>query len=114
MTNFEDIFESAKSEKVKVNVVKVGDRPCENIEAGKIEELKKIIVPIIEDVIGEKVSYASGSTDCNIPLSLGVSALCIGVNTHKGVHTREEWVKKDSLIPGLEIAIKTGLSLTEV
>ena len=108
---FEEIFENARDEKVQVKVTKVGDRPCASIEKEKIDALKNIAVPIIEDVIGEKVSFGSSSTDCNIPLSLGVAALCIGTNNHAGVHTREEWVDKKSLIPGLEIAIKIGLEL---
>ncbi len=110
---FESIFEFARSEKVKVNVKKVGDRPCSNIESEKIEALKDIVVPIIEDVIGEKVSFNSSSTDCNIPLSLGVPALCVGVNMHKGIHTREEWVDKASISLGLEVAIKLGIEITE-
>ncbi|MBQ6938126.1 MAG: M20/M25/M40 family metallo-hydrolase [Clostridia bacterium] len=108
---FEEIFENAREEKVQVKVTKVGDRPCASIEKEKIDALKNIAVPIIEDVIGEKVSFGSSSTDCNIPLSLGVAALCIGTNNHAGIHTREEWVEKKSLIPGLEIAIKMGLEL---
>ena len=111
---FETIFESTRSEKVQINVKKVGERPCSNIEFDKIEELKNIAVPVIEKVIGEKVSFHSSSTDCNIPLSLGVPALCIGVNTHQGIHTREEWVDKASIISGLEIAIKLGIEMTEV
>ena len=111
---FESIFESAYSEKVKVNVKKVGERPCSNIEAEKIEALKDIVVPVIEEVVGEKVSFESSSTDCNIPLSLGVPALCVGVNMHAGMHTREEWVDKASISVGLEVAIKLGESLTEV
>ncbi len=111
---FETIFESACLEKVKVNVKKVGDRPCSNIESEKIETLKGAIVPVIEEVIGEKVSFNSSSTDCNIPLSLGVPALCVGVNMHEGMHTREEWVDKVSLSLGLEVAIKLGKTLTEV
>ncbi len=111
---FESIFESARSEKVKINVKKVGDRPCSNIESEKIETLKDAIVPVIEEVIGEKVSFESSSTDCNIPLSLGVPALCVGVNMHEGMHTREEWVDKASLSIGLEVAIKLGKTLTEV
>ncbi|MBO5454120.1 MAG: M20/M25/M40 family metallo-hydrolase [Clostridia bacterium] len=110
-SKFEKIFKNADTEKVKVNVTKVGDRPCSNIDPAKVEELKAIIVPIIEEVINEKVSYKSSSTDCNIPLSLGVSALCIGANNHNKVHTREEWLDKKSIIPGLEIAIKTALAL---
>lgn len=111
---FEAIFKAARCEKVQVNVKKVGDRPCSNIDSSKVEALKKKAVPIIEKTIGETVSFESSSTDCNIPLSLGVPALCVGVNTHTGVHTREEWLEKASLIPGLEIAIKLGEALTEV
>ncbi len=110
---FLDIFEAARSERVRVKVTKVGDRPCSNTPEAYIEALKEQIVPIIESVIGEQVSFHSSSTDCNIPLFLGVPALCIGVNTYKGMHTREEWVEKESLVPGLEIAIKAALKLCE-
>ena len=111
--HFERIFKEAATNKVQVEVNKVGDRPCSNIDEEKIEALKKQIVPVIEDTIGKKVKYNSSSTDCNIPLSLGVPALCIGVNIHEGVHTREEWVDKASMLPGLEIAIKTCIVLTK-
>ncbi len=112
-TEFERIFKNAESDKVQVRVTRVGERPCSNIDNAKVEALKDKVVPVIEDVIDKKVSFASSSTDCNIPLSLGVAALCIGVNIHEGMHTREEWVDKESLVPGLEIAIRTGLTLTE-
>ena len=111
---FETIFESARTEKVKVNVKKVGDRPCGNVEAEKIEALKDVIVPVIEGVIDEKVLFKSGSTDCNIPLSQGVPAICVGVNKYEGMHTREEWVDKESIVTGLEVAIKLGKALMEV
>lgn len=113
-TKFEAIFEAARSPKVQVNIKKVGDRPCSNTEREKIDALKRIAVPIIEEVIGGPVSFTSSSTDCNIPLSMGIPALCVGVNIHAGTHTREEWVDKASLIPGLEIAIRLGKALTEV
>ena len=106
---FQRIFKAAESDKVQVRVNKVGDRPCSDIEEYMVEELKNRIVPVIEGVIGKQVTYISSSTDCNIPLSLGISALCIGVNIFEGIHTREEWVDKASLIPGLEIGIKVGL-----
>ena len=110
---FETIFEYAHSKNAEINVKSVGDRPCGNIEDEKIQSLKQIVVPIIEDVIGEKVSFKSSSTDCNIPLSLGVPALCIGVSDYAGMHTREEWVDKASLLRGLEIAIRLGTTLTK-
>lgn len=113
-SSFEAIFKSAQTEKAQVKITKVGERPCSNIEFSKIADLKDIIVPVIEEVIGEKVSFNSSSTDCNIPLSLGVAALCIGTNMHAGIHTREEWVDKTSIISGLEIAIKIGIKMMEV
>ncbi|MBO5733880.1 MAG: M20/M25/M40 family metallo-hydrolase [Clostridia bacterium] len=110
---FEAIFASCQSDKVKVNVTKVGDRPCANIDFNKVETLKQIVVPIIENIVKKDISCCCMSTDCNVPLSLGVPALCIGTNTHGGIHTREEWLEKDSLIPGQKIAIETALALTK-
>ena len=111
---FEEIFSSSQADDVVVKVTKVGDRPCANIELNKIEELKQKIIPVISEIIGKKIEFCSMSTDCNIPLSLGIPALCIGTSTHGGVHTREEWIEKSSIISGFEIGIKTALVLTEV
>ena len=107
---FQRIFDEASgSAAVKVN--RVGDRPCGDISQEKIEGLKAVVTPIIEDVIGKNIVYSSGSTDCNIPHSLGIAALCIGSNTHQGIHTREEWVDKESLKSGLEITLKASMKL---
>lgn len=110
---FQKIFAAAETEKVRVQVKKVGDRPCSNIDKAKIDALIARVAPMIEEVSGEKIVLTSSSTDCNIPLSLGVPALCVGVNTLSGAHTREEWVEKESLIPGLEIALRMGQLLTQ-
>jgi di/tripeptidase len=64
--------------------------------------------------IGKKVIFSSGSTDSNIPHSLGIASLCIGSNTHAGIHTREEWVDKESMKTGLLITLKTSMSVSGV
>ena len=110
---FEAIFAEAATDKVQVLVEKIGNRPCQDIDPQKIIDLKTIIVPAIEDVLGEKLRFKSSSTDCNIPLSIGIPALCMGVYHGGGSHTREEWVEKASLAPGLEIAIRVMLKLEE-
>ena len=110
-TEFERIFlEASKTAEIRVNMV--GDRPCGDIDQAKIDALKAKIIPIIEENIGKKVIFSSGSTDSNIPHSLGIASLCIGSNTHAGIHTREEWVEKESLKMGLEITIETSMALT--
>lgn len=111
---FEEIFEAAKSGEVQVKVEKIGDRPCSNIDDKKVDRLRKICKPIIEAVIKEPISFKSSSTDCNIPLSLGIPAICIGVYRGGGAHTREEWIEKISILSGLEVAIKTAFALTAI
>ena len=109
---FEEIFDSVRSENVQVKVANVGERPCGDVDEQEIESLKQIVTPLIEEVTGRPLEYKSSSTDCNIPLSLGIPAICIGVCDYEGMHTREEWVEKKSLEKGLEIAIKLAYRLT--
>ncbi len=111
---FEEIFKVAETEGVTVQVNKIGDRPCSDIVSDKIDKLKEMIVPIIENEIGKEVKFATSSTDCNVPLSMGIPALCMGVFYGGGMHTREEWIEKQSLPIGLSVSIKTALKLLEV
>lgn len=109
---FEKIFASAKKEGVTLTVTMVGDRPCANVEQSKIDAFKAVITPVIEETIGETLNYCSASTDCNVPLSLGVPALCMGVCRYKGMHTRKEWMDKASLRLGMEAALRVAVELT--
>lgn len=102
---FEDIFKKFQKDDVKVKVTKIGERPCSDIDEEQVEKLKNIVKPVIENTINDKLSFTSSSTDCNIPLSLGVPAICVSVYNGCGAHTKEEWIEKDSLYYGLEIAI---------
>ena len=111
---FEAIFKNAAVDGVTVKVNKIGDRPCGNIDEATLAPLRRVVGDTVESVMGGSVSFKSSSTDCNIPLSMGIPALCIGVYTGGGAHTREEWMDKKSLLLGLEIAIKVAARLTEV
>ena len=110
---FQRIFEEAKKD-ADVEVKKVGDRPCSSTDQKKVEALKDRLVPGILEIIDGELEFTSGSTDCNIPLSLGIPAVCIGTDIHEKTHTREEWVDKKSLIKGLEITMKSCLELGEI
>ena len=54
----------------------------------------------IRAILGQEPKYRSGSTDCNIPLALGIPAVCMSVCTGGKCHTREEFLNLDSLLPG--------------
>jgi len=111
---FEKIFNDANTDEVTVKVAKIGDRPCAaDVDLNEIDALKKVAEAVIPEITGEPMTYKSSSTDCNIPLSLGIPAITIGVYVGGGTHTREEWIKKDSLITGLEIGLKATLKFVK-
>ncbi len=97
--------------KMKYDII--GVRPGENLsekaEARRSEMLDKVsaIVRETTDITPKRIS---SSTDCNIPLSLGVPAICIGTCLGRGAHTREEYLVKSSLVPGRVIATEIVLS----
>ena len=111
---FEVVFARAKERGVDIKVSKIGERPCMGeVDLERIENMANICEKIVQEVTGMKVERESSSTDCNIPLSLGIPALCIGVYMGGEWHTRNEWVKKNSLLFGLEIGIKSVIVLSK-
>ena len=110
---FFEIFDSVRAMGVEVNVTVVGERPsAKGVDASEIKRMCDTVAKTLTKISGKEVTYGSGSTDCNIPLSLGVPAICFGVYKGGKAHTREEWIEKASVIDGLEIAIETTFDLT--
>ena len=104
---FDRIFEEARSEKVGVDVKIVGIRPCASgADPEEIDRLTRIYLRTAAGVIGVTPVAKTASTDCNIPMSQGIPAVCVGAMISGGTHTTEEWLEKDSLLPGLEILIR--------
>jgi len=92
-------FYRAKGVEVKVTLV--GDRPCGGeVDPVAWEALHSRVNEASLRHFGKEPMFVRGSTDCNIPLSMGISALCVGVYSGNGSHTREEYVDLDSLLPG--------------
>ena len=112
---FERIFEQAKNRGVNLQVTRIGERPCMGqVDLDKIEKMARICEEILRKNTGvSAVVRESSSTDCNIPLFHGIPALCFGVYVGAGWHTRNEWIEKASLFPGLKVAIENVIRLTE-
>lgn len=111
---YDEIFASAVTEGVEVLVTKVGDRPCMGfVPDGKQEALVALAAKLVTAVTGEEPRFGMGSTDCNIPLSLGIPAIAVGTYKGGGTHTREEWVDKASMVPGFEYGIRLALELVK-
>jgi len=84
-----------------VKVTCVGDRPCsEKVDEEAMERLRQRASDAQQRTCGRRIVFGSGSTDCNVPLSKGIPAICVGCCTGAGAHTREEYVEIASLMPG--------------
>ena len=70
-------------------------------------------VDVIRAVTGQEPRMEAGSTDSNIPLSLGIPANTIGTVTGSLAHTRQEWVDLASLPTGLALALSLMLTYAE-
>ncbi len=100
--HFDCIVEEFRTSGVEIQTEVVGDRPCGLIVDNS--DLAARAVKAVEAHYGFSPALTSGSTDCNIPLSMGIPAICPGCVLGAGAHTREEYVQIDSLLPGLKVA----------
>ena len=107
---FQDIVARHRTQGVEIYLTMVGDRPCAgDVDPVQMRELMDRASRAVERYYGKPVNFVSGSTDCNIPLPLGIPAVCVGCCFGDGAHTREEYVEIDSLLPGLKVAFELVL-----
>ena len=104
------IFEDFSQEH-PISVRLLGARPSMGeVDPAAMQRLIQEVSDLIEAETGARPALSSGSTDCNIPLSRGIPAICFGAYLGHGAHTREEFLYKSSLRPGLRILIRTLLT----
>lgn len=99
-SSFEHIVSLFRSRNILISTECLGMRPCgTDVDNG-------FLVSIAEAVFqryGQSTAKAMASTDCNIPLSLGIPSLCFGLIYATGTHTREETVDLSSYHTGLDL-----------
>jgi acetylornithine deacetylase/succinyl-diaminopimelate desuccinylase-like protein len=97
-------------EETLVSVTIIGDRPgMGDVEVKQQEKLSDYVKEKLTLFTGEEPDFTSGSTDCNIPLSKGIPAVCFGIYLGSLQHTREEWID----IASMEVGLKTMVSILE-
>lgn len=114
-TIFENEVSKAKETKnAEITVNTVGERPCGgDVDEIKLSKISEKCIKICEKYSGIPCVAGSGSTDCNIPMSLGVPAVCVGLYLGSGEHTREEKVQISSISAGIKIAAELILGYFE-
>jgi acetylornithine deacetylase/succinyl-diaminopimelate desuccinylase-like protein len=84
---------------VSVTLTLIGDRP-----AGRIARDAPVVVwatDALQHVGRQPVEYMAGSTDANVPLSRGFSAVCIGLTESGNTHRLDEYIDPTHLPDGL-------------
>lgn len=95
----EEIIRAANHEGVTVEMDVIGERP-----GGEIA-LEHPLVRLADECLtgqGFRTVFTSGSTDANIPLSLGYPALVLGITTGGGAHTVHEYIDIKPVEKGME------------
>ena len=93
------ILEDSQRPGVRVSAELIGHRPV-----GEISETHPVVELVVGSLeeIGIQPRLNIGSTDANIPLSLGYPAICLGLTTGNGAHTMREYINTSPLQLGLE------------
>ena len=109
---FEKLFAQAREKCLSLDVELLGTRPAgKNVPEDEQARLTAVCVDAVTSAFGQPPRLSSASTDCNIPLSMGIPSACFGCLVGGGAHTLEEWIQPDSLGPGLLAAALTLESL---
>lgn len=104
-SRFWAVVESFRDMGIHITVTTAGDRPCSgDVDEEKMTALRGRAAEATLLCHGRELHFTSGSTDCNVPLALGIPAICVGCYEGKGSHTREEYIIVDSLLPGMKFA----------
>ena len=111
---FSAVVEDFRARGVDIEVESLGVRPCgEGVDPAAQQALSDWSEALLRRHTAGDIVVEPASTDCNIPLSLGIPAVSFGLCAGGGAHTRQEWVETASLETGLRIALETVLHVSE-
>ena len=109
---FNNTIEMYRSMGVTVEVELLGERPCGiPVDEEKMATLRNRYLNALKEALDIEAFSGSSSTDCNIPLSMGIPAICFGVCRGSGCHTREEKLEVASLYDGCKLALQLFCNL---
>jgi tripeptide aminopeptidase len=95
----EELILTAAKPGVRFDAEVIGHRPAGEMSAH--HPLVKLAETCLHEQ-GLDVTFTSGSTDANVPLSRGMPALVLGVTTGGGAHTTHEYIDTAPIEQGME------------
>lgn len=109
VTQVDRLIRTASAEHADVHVTAqvVGNRP-----SGAIAREHPLVqaAAAAYQAVGATVSYQQSSTDANIPLSLGLPAVCVGLTDGGNAHRRDEYVLPANLGRGMQALLLMAMA----
>lgn len=102
------ILDMERPDGINVQVEVVGDRPAGAQPADG--ELVQIANTVLTELGITNIRHEPGSTDANVPIALGIPAMCIGVTTGGYAHREDEFINISPIPTGVAHLVTTILS----
>jgi tripeptide aminopeptidase len=99
----EKLFKDTERKGVKIMAEIIGERPSGEIPVD--HPLVQLAVNCAHET-GSDAILTIGSTDANIPLSLGIPAVVMGITTGGGAHTLHEYIDIDPIGKGMDGVVR--------
>ncbi|MFN3373384.1 MAG: M20/M25/M40 family metallo-hydrolase, partial [Chloroflexus sp.] len=96
---------------VHLQLIKVGDRP-----SGAIPREHPLVQAAVAayQMVGAQVSFQQSSTDANIPLSIGMPAVCVGLTDGGNAHRTDEYILPANLSRGMQALLLLTLAAATI
>lgn len=96
---------------VHLQLIKVGDRP-----SGAIPREHPLVQAAVAayQMVGAQISFQQSSTDANIPLSLGMPAVCVGLTDGGNAHRTDEYILPANLSRGMQALLLLTLAAATI
>ncbi len=104
----QEVLARRQPREVSVRAATVGDRP-----AGAIPADAPVVVTCCAALraLGIEPTLEASSTDANVPISLGIPAVCLGITRGGGAHSVEEFIEIAPVAAGLRQLVLVVLAL---
>ncbi|WP_420644118.1 M20/M25/M40 family metallo-hydrolase [Candidatus Leptofilum sp.] len=93
---------------LQVEMIQIGNRPAGQLPRNA--PLVRQAVAALRQVGCDKISFIASSTDANVPLSLGYTAVCIGLTESGNAHRLDEYMDSTHLPAGMGQLLLLALS----
>lgn len=105
------VSRGSRDDGVKFHLETLGERPAGVVAVDS--PMVKIAAQTL-DVLGVNPSFDASSTDANVPIAMGIPAICIGLTSGGNVHRTDEYIEVAPVANGIAQLALLTVALSEL